>query len=139
MKGSPYHTVHLQKGVFAASNPILTHYHAYFDKISSKHRMNSNKEPNHPHLLRRQQNHRRLHFRPDPAVDKTNLFFMPDPAAGTRSGAVTHLRRSFPAKPTGKHQKTQKPNLKIDSNPSKIDSNASKFILDSKLKPRGEG
>jgi hypothetical protein len=44
---SPYHTVHLQKGVFAASNPIVTRYHAYFDKISSKHQMNSNKESNH--------------------------------------------------------------------------------------------
>jgi hypothetical protein len=55
--------------------------------------------------------------------------------------AMTNLRQlsSFPAKPNRKTPKTANPTLKIDSNASKIDSNVSKLILNSKLKPRGEG
>jgi hypothetical protein len=62
--------------------------------------------------------------------------------------AMTNLRQlsSFPDKPNRKTPKTANPTLKIDSNASKIDSkaskidfNASKLILNSKLKPRGEG
>jgi hypothetical protein len=47
-KGSPYYTVHLQKTHFAASNHLMTHQQAYFVKISSKHQIYRNKQPNHP-------------------------------------------------------------------------------------------
>jgi hypothetical protein len=39
----------MQNRPFAASNPIVTHNQAYFDKINSKTSNKSKQKPNHPH------------------------------------------------------------------------------------------
>jgi hypothetical protein len=49
--GSPYNTVMLQKGCFAASTPVMTHQEAQFNKMKSKQQIkiqNTNRQPANP-------------------------------------------------------------------------------------------
>jgi hypothetical protein len=120
---SPYYTVHLQKTYFAASNHMVTHHPAYFVKINSKHPRytETNNQTTHQlwRNLRRRRNHRR---RVTHVV--THDGRNPSPATFFIFGQTQ-----------SENIEKSKLNLKIDSNASKIDSNTSKFILDSKLKP----
>jgi hypothetical protein len=60
---SPLGTDHLQKASFAASNHMLTHNQAYFDKINSKTPNKPKQKPNHPLLWQHPNNRRRVTHR----------------------------------------------------------------------------
>jgi hypothetical protein len=130
LKESPLGADHLQKVSFAASNHMVTHNQAYFDKINSKIPNKLKQKPNHP---------------PAPATSKQPATL--NPPANSLATVGHHFRPNNSGdffisgqtqpKNIEKHNSTSK----IDSNASKIDYNASKlfFFFYSNLKPRGEG
>jgi hypothetical protein len=107
----------LQNVPFAASNHMVTHNQAYFDKINSKNQINPNKNQTTP----------------APVTSKQPVTLNPPanslPWWVTISGQTTPATSSFPTKSNRKTLKNTNSTSKIDSNASKIDSNASKSII----------